>query len=357
MRRSIVIIGVTGNQGGSVAAHYLLLNAQATSAGTAPPYHIRGLTRDPTSPAARLLTSQGIEIIRADLDDVSSLTPALAGANLIFSVTNYWEPFFRPDCRAHAAELGISPRQYAFNIEYQQGKNIADAAASTASSLDSNGFIVSTLSHAGSCSSGKFKELYHFDAKADVFPDYVIEKYSELAKKMSCLQTGFFMHSYRIAPRSYLRRLGDGSFETCFTTHPDTPVPHLDPNADIGAMVHAISQLPPGKNYMAAGSVHSWTEWMETWGRLTGNKARYRQVSAEEMVTDCGEEALGRELADMFSYCDWPGYDGESGKGLEKVVLYPEDIRKLGIDVSMTTWDSYVKASDWGAVLGKQIVA
>lgn len=356
MSKTIAIIGVTGNQGGSVAAHYLSLNAQAASAGSAPPYHIRGLTRHPASSTAQRLASQGIEIIRADLDDVSSLIPALANANLIFSVTNYWEPFFRPGCRARAADLGISPRQYAYNVESQQGKNIADAAATTVESVDANGFIASTLSHAGRCSNGRFKELYHFDAKADVFPDYVAEKYPELARKMSCLHTGFFMHSYRIAQNSYLRKLGDGSFETCFTTCPDTPVPHLDPNADVGPMVHAISQLPAGKSYMAAGSVCSWNGWMETWGRVTGQKARYRQVSVEEMVGHCGGEDFGREVADMWSYCNWPGYDGEGEKEEEKVVLYPADIRKMGVAVPVTTWEDFVRANDWSEVLNKQVV-
>ena len=356
MSRTIAIIGATGNQGGSVAAHYLSLNAQATSTGSTPPYHIRGLTRNPTSPAAQDLVSKGVEIVRADLDDLTTLTPALAGANLIFSITNYWEPFFRPDSRARAAEQGISPRRYAYDVEYQQGKNIADAAAATVSSLDPNGFIASTTSHAGKCSDGKFKELYHLDAKADVFPDYVNEKHPELAKKMSCLQTGTFMHSYLIAPASYLRRLKDGSFETCFTTHPDTVVPHLDPVADVGAMVHAVSQLPAGKSYMAAGSLSTWTEWMEIWGRLTGSKARYRQVSEDDMVAHSGEEALGKELADMFSYFSWPGLDGESEKGVERTILYPDDIRKLGVDVSMTTLEDYIKATDWSAVLAKEPV-
>jgi len=98
-------------------------------------------------------------------------------------------------------------------------------------------------------------------------------------------------------------------------------------------MVHAISQLPAGKSCMAAGSVCSWSEWTETWGKVTGRKARYRQVSAEEMVAHSGEEDFGREIADMWSYCNWPGYDGESEKEETKMVLYPEDIRKMGVDV------------------------
>jgi nucleoside-diphosphate-sugar epimerase len=193
MAKLIVVVGVTGNQGGSVAARFL----------KDPNYRVRGITRNPTSPAAEALSSQGVEIVAANLDDVNTLIPAFKGANLIFSVTNYWEPFFRPDCRAAASQAGISCRKYAYDVEYQQGKNIADAAAANVEGLDENGFIASTLSHAGISSKGMYKELYHFDAKADVFPNYVDEKYPELKRKMSCVQTGYFMSSYKLLPEAY----------------------------------------------------------------------------------------------------------------------------------------------------------
>ena len=63
MPKVIVVIGVTGNQGGSVALRFL----------KDPAYQVRGLTRDPTSSKAASLAAQGIEIVQANLDDVSSL--------------------------------------------------------------------------------------------------------------------------------------------------------------------------------------------------------------------------------------------------------------------------------------------
>ena len=195
--KTIAIIGITGNQGGSVAQRFL----------QEPTYHIRGITRNPSSRAAQKLAAQGIEIVSANLDDVNTLIPALNGANLIFSVTNYWEPFFRPDFRTKASELGISCRRYAYDIELQQGKNIADATAETVDSLDENGFIASTLSHAKERSGGRFSELYHFDAKAEAFPVYVREKYPALAKKMSCVQMGVFTSNYKLMPDAYFRKV------------------------------------------------------------------------------------------------------------------------------------------------------
>jgi NmrA-like family len=198
MPKLICVVGVTGKQGASVALRFV----KDTS------YRVRGLTRKPTSQAAQQLSTQGIEIVQADLNDVRSLELAFAGANVIFSVTNYWEPFFRPDCRQEASVLGISCRKYAYDVEYQQGRNIADAAATAIDFLEPNGFLVSTLSHARNCSKGAFKELYHFDAKADIFPNYVNEMHPTLGSKMSCIQTGFFMTSYTLVPGAYFSKVG-----------------------------------------------------------------------------------------------------------------------------------------------------
>jgi len=197
MPKLIVIIGITGNQGGSVAQRFL----------NDPAYTVRGITRDFGRPEVLKLAAQGVDIVQADLNDATSLEKAFKGASLIFSVTNYWEPFFRLDCRAEAAESAISCRKYAYDVELRQGKNIADAAAKVVDGLDENGFIASTLSHASRSSGGKFDELYHFDAKADVFPWYVKEKYPELEKKMSCVQTGYFMTSYKLVD-SWFKKVG-----------------------------------------------------------------------------------------------------------------------------------------------------
>lgn len=204
----VVVVGSTGNQGGSVARRFLREGRDR--------FRVRGLTRDPGSGPARELAALGAEMVRADLNDVQSLEAAFEGANVIFSVTNYWEPFFPHKIEASRAQveaLGLGGvREYAGHLELAQGRNIADAAAATVDSLDANGFIASTLSHAGRCSGRRFKELYHFDAKAEVFPYYVKEKHPELAAKMSCVHTGYFMTSHRILPNSYFVKVGQPYF-------------------------------------------------------------------------------------------------------------------------------------------------
>ncbi|KAF7554199.1 hypothetical protein G7Z17_g3065 [Cylindrodendrum hubeiense] len=309
----VCVVGATGNQGGSVARRFL-------KAG----FRVRGLTRDPLSAAAQKLADEGIEAVKADLNDVDSLTSAFQGANVIFSVTNYWEPFFRPDCRQKAQELGISCRKFAYDVEYQQGKNIADAAATVIESLDANGFLVSTLSHAGKSSKGAFTELYHFDAKADIFPFYVQDKYPKLAAKMSCIQTGFFYTSFNILPKSYLRK--------------------VNPVGDMGNFTYAVYQMPPGNEYMAEGTTCSWSDWIETWGKITRLPVSYKQVTTEEMIEATGDRDTGIEVASMFSYGSDPGYDG----GLP--LLKARDIQKAGIDCPMTSWEEWAGKYDWSTI-------
>lgn len=78
--KKILITGVTGNQGGSVAAALAGSNFQ-----------LQGMTRKPDSPAAQALKKQGVTIVQGDLDDAASLKKALAGAWGVYAVQNTWE--------------------------------------------------------------------------------------------------------------------------------------------------------------------------------------------------------------------------------------------------------------------------
>lgn len=197
MSKLIVIIGITGNQGSSVAHTFL----------SSPTWRIRGLTRHPTSPTSQHLSSLGIEMIQADLHDPSSLSRAFDGANLIFSATDFWTPFFTPSNAARAAELGIPIGRLAYELEAEQGRNIVDAVAKVVDGLDEVGFVASTLCNARESSEAKYKELWHFDGKADVFPKYVKEKYPEVAKKTSYLHTGYFYTSWRYMPNRWFAKV------------------------------------------------------------------------------------------------------------------------------------------------------
>jgi uncharacterized protein YbjT (DUF2867 family) len=108
-QKLVVVIGATGAQGGSVI---LTLSKD-------PSYKIRAITRNPSSEAAQKLSAQDIEVVSANLDGRFSLIAAFWGANLIFAVTNFWETFATQGPVAGEAN------------DFTQGKNLADAAAST----------------------------------------------------------------------------------------------------------------------------------------------------------------------------------------------------------------------------------
>src|SRR6202023_4076063 len=78
--RTILITGVTGNQGGAVA--------QALHGAG---FHLRGLTRKPDSERATALAGHGVDIVKGDLDDEATLRRALTGVWGVFGVQNAGE--------------------------------------------------------------------------------------------------------------------------------------------------------------------------------------------------------------------------------------------------------------------------
>jgi len=65
---TVLVVGATGAQGGSVARHLLGRG-----------FRVRALTRDPSSAPARALARAGAEVVSGGLADRASLRAALAG--------------------------------------------------------------------------------------------------------------------------------------------------------------------------------------------------------------------------------------------------------------------------------------
>jgi uncharacterized protein YbjT (DUF2867 family) len=91
-----LVTGTTGRQG-AVIRHMLPKG-----------WKLRALTRNHYSAAAQDLASQGIEVVKGDLEDALSLERAARGVYGIYSVKDFWS---------------VGGRR-----EVQQGKNPADAA-------------------------------------------------------------------------------------------------------------------------------------------------------------------------------------------------------------------------------------
>jgi uncharacterized protein YbjT (DUF2867 family) len=80
-KRTVLVTGATGKQGGAVARELLSRGG----------YRVRAMTRKPDSPNARALKDQGAEVVEADLNDDASLRKAMDGAWGVFAVQNTWE--------------------------------------------------------------------------------------------------------------------------------------------------------------------------------------------------------------------------------------------------------------------------
>lgn len=125
-------------------------------------------------------------MVKADNDDVESLKRAFADADVIFGVTDFWTIFQDP----RSQEKKRSDQelvQYCYEVELQQAKNLADAAASV---TGLSRFIFSSMADATKWSKGKFSTLYHMDSKAQGV--YYMQSLPGLKNKFSQVQAPIY---------------------------------------------------------------------------------------------------------------------------------------------------------------------
>lgn len=173
MPNLIVVTGATGMQGLGV------INALSAN----PDWKIRGVTRNINSEKTKALVSRGFEMVVADFDDEDTLRNAFIGANAIFAVTDFYEPF----------ATGIGPEK-AMQVEYDRGVKLARAAAKT-TTLQT--YFWSTLPAASDLSHGEVN-VPHFDAKGGV--DAYIKNDPSLNAKTIFLLTGFYASNFGYPP-------------------------------------------------------------------------------------------------------------------------------------------------------------
>lgn len=83
----------------------------------------------------------------------------------------------------------------------------------------------------------------------------------------------------------------------------------------------------------------SFSDWIKTWGKVTGKTVSYQEITMEQMVEQTPDKDCGLEVALMFAYSSDPGYDG----GMD--LLKPEDIRKVSFCFSLAA-DSWLWVAD-----------
>lgn len=257
-KKVVLVTGVTGAQGGSVARHLL-------SRGR---FTVRGLTRKPDSDKARALRDAGVEIVRGDLDDGASLREALSGVYGAYGVTNFWEHF------AH---------------EREQGRNLVDAVAQSGVEH----FVFSTLPNVKKETNGEL-DVPHFDIKAEL-EDYARQR----ALPATFVHLAFYFENFTafFPPQPQ----GDGTFAFGFPQG-DTPLAGVGVE-DVGGIVARIFEQRDsylGETVYIAGDYRPAAEYAAIMSRVLGRKIVYNHIPRD---TFAGFGFPGAaDIAHMFDY-------------------------------------------------------
>ncbi len=257
-KKTILVVGATGAQGGSVA-HHLLARGK---------FKVRCLTRHSDSEKANALREAGAEIAQGDLEHIESIQAVLKGCYGCYGVTNFWEHFEK---------------------EYGQGKNLVDAVHRSGVKH----FVFSTLPYCKKISEGKLA-VPHFDLKAQ------LEEYARgLDLKATFVHVAFYFENFLtfFPPREQ----HDGTHLFGFPQG-DTPLSGVAVE-DVGSIVSVIFEKPkeyPGKGVGIVGDDLTGDQYAEAMTRILGTKVVYHHVPREDFA------ALGfpgaEDLANMFEF-------------------------------------------------------
>lgn len=277
MSKILVVLGATGQQGGSVIS-YILNNPLLLKE-----YSIRGISRDPSQASAQALKLKGVEIVEADINRPDSLKNAFKDAHIVFGQTN---TIYENDSKEK---------------EMKQGKAIVDAAVAAGVQY----FIWSTSTNVTKITGGKLKKVIHFDVKAEI-EEYIREQHI----KSAFYAPGSFMQNLHSVMTPH--PVGDGTYAISNIYKPETKIPLIDITNDTGKFVAPILAEPTkyeGKVLSAAIKLYSLEEIARALSNATGKTVNYRQVS-EEFLRPLLPPAFGNELIEMFLYVRDFGYYG-----------------------------------------------
>lgn len=320
-KKIIAIVGATGNQGGSVARTFLSL----------PEWHVRCLTRTPSSPASQALSSLGAEIIQADMDSGSSLSNAFQGAHAIFLNTDFWVTY-RPQLKAQTESPKPnepSASTIAFEREISHGKNAA-LAASKVPTLER--LVYSALGPMKKLSGGKYVHSYHWESKAAIV-DFIQNETPELAKKTSEIYLGAYNTNPLINPR--LDPVS-GKYVFISALQAETRIPIIDPTTSTGPFVRALIETEPlGTKLLAYDSYPSMREIVDIWCKATGKEASLQVMTLgqiHEMLK------IPMEILDGVGFIEEFGYSGEIR------LVQPNE---LGTKVETKSFEQWMIERDW----------
>lgn len=282
-KRTVLVTGATGHQGGAVAHHLLRRDG----------FQVRAMTRNPKNSAALELSEQGADVVQGDLDNRSSLDRALEGVHGVFSVQNFWET--------------------GYQREIDQGVRLADAAR--AAGVEH--FVYSSVG-----SAHRNTGLEHFESK------WRIENHIRQAGlPHTIFRPVFFMDNWE----SPMLRNGILAGTLAQPLSPHRPFQQVAVD-DIGAFAalafeHGAEWL--GRALDLAGDETTLPEIAATFSRVIGRPVAYYQVP-----WDGFRQAAGEEYYTMYRWFEEVGYDADVAA---LRLIHP----------ALTTLEQYLRGTGW----------
>ncbi len=285
-KNNVLVIGATGNQGGSVVQALLPKG-----------YHIRTLTRNPDSPAAKRLAEQGVEVMKGDFSDYDSLVKAATGMDTVYAMTTPFE---------------TGPEE-----EVKQGIAIANAVKEAGVGH----FIFSSVA-----SADRKTGIPHFDSK------YEIEKHIvSLNIPYTISAPVFFMDNF-LSPW-ILPSLKEGKLKLAM---PANRLLQQVSVRDIGAFVATLVERREkvfGRRIDIAGDELTGEKTANILSKMSGREIEYEGFDSEFLRKGSGD------MADMFKWFNDVGY---------KV-----DVEKLHRDYPEVKWqrlEDWAQKQDWSVL-------
>src|SRR6266511_111753 len=248
MKKTVLVLGATGRQGGATARHLLIRG-----------WRVRAFTRDPDKPAAQALHQAGALVVQGDYDDPASLAAAMQGVYGVFSV-----------------QASVD--------EVRQGKQIADVARAA------------SIQHLVYSSVQSAQELARVGGDAN---KWEIEQYIlALGLPATILRPCLFMDDL-LGPRY---GVPSGTFAIAF--QPDVAIGLIAAD-DIGAFAALAFEHPDeylGKTIEIAGDALTPTQVAAAISRATGRSIRYTQIPVETV------RQQNAQIASAFEFLNQVGY-------------------------------------------------
>jgi len=294
-KKIIAVTGATGAQGGSVVR--FLLNQSGR-------YQVRALTRNPDK--LKDLAAKGVDVVKADFDDVASLTAALKGCYGVFGVQNFWELF-----------TGVAKFDQikARDMEAKQGENLADAAKAAGIKH----FVFSTLDEGSN--------VPHFESKA------MIQKYlTKIGVPSTFVLTSFYYENFA----NFGMAAWKGDTVVFTLPYPADATSPMYSVADTGGWVLAAFNNPDkwiGKVLPAISEHITMKDIVEGFTRVTGVKAVFEGPNMEE------SRKGGPFAEEMYLNMKW---FLDHQKGAPRDVKHSIEIYSAAVD-----WEGHLRTTGW----------